>query len=578
LKISKIRDILLPCSLFAASGVLLTVIQAPISFSALAWVSLVPFVFACSPAARVVPLVLAAYLVSLCYWLGNLYWMEPVTRSGWLAFCLYTALLWPMLVICLRYCRIKKIPLFLAVPVLFVGAERLQGLFLGGFFWRFLAHSQYQNIAFIQIADVFGAAGVSFLIAMVNGVLAEALIDDSEKNDFRASGLLEIVLKTSLVGAVLVAAFFYGRWRIGQTGEFVEAGPLVAAVQSNVPQSVKQSFQAEDEIFEDLLRQSKESVQAGAELIAWPETMVQAILEPDVLRLLDSSHSYKVFDKAISEHSKERAFVLVGAYGGTPRIEENFDIRLAQKYNSAFLYKPDGRQANEQYSKIHLVPFGEMLPFENVPFLHSLLIRMTPYDFDYTLDAGREYTVFEMAGGQEGRVYKFSVLICYEDAVPVMARRFALDKQGQKRLDWLVNISNDGWFVKLKDGKVLPSTELAQHTAICVFRAIENRLAVLRSVNTGISCLIDTTGRIRDGFLAGNLPRKAMAREGVAGWFVDRVPIDKRTTFFSKYGQWLDFCCAVCFVSLIIVSALEKFIFRKESKNTQRQSDEKHAE
>jgi apolipoprotein N-acyltransferase len=563
---------------FAASGVMLTVIQAPISWSALAWVSLVPFVLACSPAARVVPLVLAAYLVSLCYWLGNLYWMEPVTRSGWLAFCLYTALLWPMLVICLRYCRIKKIPLFLAVPVLFVGAERLQGLFLGGFFWRFLAHSLYHKLEFIQIADIFGAAGVSFLIGMVNGLFAEALIDDSEKNDFRASGLLEIVLKASLVGAVLGAAVVYGRWRIGQSGEFVEAGPLVAAVQSNVPQSVKQSFQAEDEIFEDLLRQSKESAQAGAELIAWPETMVQAILEPAVLRLLDSSHSYKVFDKAISEHSKERAFVLVGAYGGTPRVEENFDIRLAQKYNSAFLYKPDGRQANEQYGKIHLVPFGEMLPFENVPFLHSLLIRMTPYDFDYTLDAGREYTVFEMGGGQESQVYKFSVMICYEDAVPVMARRFALDKQGQKRLDWLVNISNDGWFVKFKDGKVLPSTELAQHTSICVFRAIENRLAVLRSVNTGISCLIDTVGRIRDGFLAGNLPRKAMAREGVAGWFVDRVPIDKRTTFFSKYGQWLDFCCAVCFVSLIIVPVLRRFLFRKESKNMQGQPNGKYAD
>ena len=152
------------------------------------------------------------------------------------------------------------------------------------------------------------------------------------------------------------------------------------------------------------------------------------------------------------------------------------------------------------------------------------------------------------------------MMICYEDAVPAIARRFAIDKRGEKRLDWLVNISNDGWFVRFKDGKVLPSTELGQHAAICVFRAVENRLAVLRSVNTGISCLIDTLGHIHNGFLAGTLPHQAMARTGCAGWLVDKVPIDKRTTFFSKYGQWLDFCCAVCLVSLIIVPPLGRFV------------------
>jgi apolipoprotein N-acyltransferase len=295
--------------------------------------------------------------------------------------------------------------------------------------------------------------------------------------------------------------------------------------------------------------------------------MVQATLDKQVLRLLVSSDTDKIFDKRLSEHSKNTAFVLVGAYGGTPEIQEDFTIRLAQRYNSAFLYQPDGRQSKKQYSKIHLVPFGEFVPFrKSFSFLYNLLMKFTPYDYDYTLDAGSEYTVFEMTGGQgqELRVYKFSVMICYEDAVPAIARRFAIDKRGQKRLDWLVNISNDGWFVRFKNGKVLPSTELPQHAAICVFRAVENRLAVLRSVNTGISCLIDTLGRIHNGFIAGNLPQHAMARTGCAGWFVDRVTIDKRTTFFSKYGQWLDFCCAICLVSLIIVPPLRRFVRTKK--------------
>jgi apolipoprotein N-acyltransferase len=194
-------------------------------------------------------------------------------------------------------------------------------------------------------------------------------------------------------------------------------------------------------------------------------------------------------------------------------------------------------------------------------------MKFTPYNYDYSLDAGSEYTVFKMAGqGQESQVYKFGVMICYEDTVPAIARRFALDKQGTKRLDWLVNISNDGWFVRFKNEQVLPSAELAQHAAICAFRAVENRLAILRSVNTGISCLIDSSGGIRYGFLAGNLPPNTMARTGMPGWFLDRIMIDKRTTFFSKFGEWLGFCCEACLILLIIVMLSARFFRTRKNK------------
>ena len=568
--------------LFALCAVMLTVIQTPSPasggefriFPLLAWVALVPFILVCRPDIKPKSLAIPAYLVSLCYWLGNLYWMGYVTLIGWIAFCAYTAALWPIVALCLRWCKVKKFPLFLAVPVLFVGAERLQGLFLGGFFWRFLAHSQYENITLIQIADIFGAGGVSFLIAMVNGLIVELIIAVGERRLLKIANFIKIAV---VFGAV-AGAILYGRWRVAESAEYIEDGPLVASVQSNVPQSVKQSFQAEEQIFTDLLHQSKESAEAGAELVVWPETMVQAILEPNLLRLLESSHSYRIFDKILSEHAKGTAFILVGAYGGTPQVTEDFDIRLAQKYNSAFLYRIDGMQTEQSYGKIHLVPFGEMLPFKNISFLHNLLIKIGPYDFDYTLDAGTEYTVFEMSprpsgrggmsGGQveKGRDYRFSVVICYEDAVPAICRRFAVGVEGVKRIDWLINISNDGWFVRFKNGKVLPSTELAQHTAVCVFRAVENRLAVLRSVNTGISCLIDPLGRIRNGFMAGTLPYQAMERKGCAGWFIDRITIDKRTTFFSRYGQWLDFCCAVGLVLVIIVPTIGRFLIREGTK------------
>jgi len=569
LKNARIKNVLLVCWPFVASSVMLTVIQPPFNLSFLAWVALAPFIVACSPAAKLKHLMLAAYLVSLFYWLGNLYWIFPITVIGWVAFCLYMALLWPAVAFALHFCRAKKIPLFLAAGVVFVGAERLQGLFLGGFFWRFLAHSQYANITLIQIADIFGAAGLSFLIAMVNGLAAEWVLavischpERSEGSPlsvtimrFFASLRMTIFLKTAFVGAAVAAAIFYGRWRIEQSDNFIEQGPLVASLQSNVPQSVKRTFEKSDEIFDELMKKSKASAKAGAELIVWPETMVQSTLDPRVLSRLTPSYHCKIVDKTLREHSKKTAYVLVGAYGGTMEMGADLTIHLPERHNSAFLYQPDGTMANEQYNKIHLVPFGEFLPFrKSFPWLYNLLMKFTPYNYDYSLDAGTKYTVFEMTNGQgqDDKVYKFSVMICYEDTIPAIARRFAMDERGQKRLDWLVNISNDGWFVRFKKGKVFPRTELAQHASICVFRAVENRLSVVRSVNTGISCIIDSVGRIKNGFLAGSLPREAMARIGVAGWLVDRVPIDKRTTFFSKYGQWLDFCCAFCLILFII--------------------------
>ena len=166
---------------FAATGALLTVIQPPAGLAPLAWVAFVPFIAACSEKAEPRRLFAATYLVCLAYWLVNLYWMIPVTVIGWVVFSLYTALLWPVLALGLRFCRVKKVPLFLAAPVLIVGTESMQGIFLGGFFWRFLGHSQYSNITIIQIADIFGAPGVSFLLAMVNGLVAGLIISGLRK-------------------------------------------------------------------------------------------------------------------------------------------------------------------------------------------------------------------------------------------------------------------------------------------------------------------------------------------------------------------------------------------------------------
>jgi apolipoprotein N-acyltransferase len=296
--------------------------------------------------------------------------------------------------------------------------------------------------------------------------------------------------------------------------------------------------------------------------------MVQAYLDTDVWPYLVSPEEDQAFDKALREHAEAKAYVLVGAYGA--ELKQDGQDRYLARYNSAFLYRPDGRKDPKRYDKIHLVPFGEVLPLRrSLPWFYELLMKIDfiPYKYDYSLDYGSEYTIFEMTGAEDNRAqaYKFGVMICYEGTVPAISRKFALDAHGNKRLNWMVNISNDGWFVRFDDEEVIPSAELAQHAAVCAFRAVENRLAVLRSVNTGISCLIDSAGRIRNGFIAGDLPVDAKDRTGMAGWFVERIPVDNRATIFSKYGEWLDYCCVIC-VILLIIAPLSGRFFRIKNK------------
>ncbi|MHC4187554.1 MAG: apolipoprotein N-acyltransferase, partial [Planctomycetota bacterium] len=441
MKEPKAKNILILCSLLITSALMLTVIQAPASFYFLAWIAYVPFILACSPNNKKLSLFIIEYVISLFYWLGHLYWLQPVTTAGWVAFCAYTALLWPLLGFSIRFCRIKNIPLTLAVPILIVGAERLQGLFLGGFFWRHLSHSQFQNIPLIQIADIFGAAGVSFLIAMVNGLLAEWVLAIKEGTFFK----INVVAKNLIVSIVLFTAVLYGQWRINQSSQFIESGPLVASIQTNVPQSVKQSNQESENIFLNMQKHSRKSIAVGADLLIWPETMVLANLDPRLLLLLEPTHEYRIFDQYIRDLARKNTYLLVGAYGG--KINE-ITFEMKERYNSAFLYTPEGTQVGKYYNKIHLVPFGEVVPFKkSIPWLYSLLMKFTPYDYDYTLNYGTQYTIFEITSSknQSSQNYNFAVMICYEDVVPYIARNFTLDENGQKRLHWLVNISNDGW-------------------------------------------------------------------------------------------------------------------------------------
>jgi apolipoprotein N-acyltransferase len=325
-------------------------------------------------------------------------------------------------------------------------------------------------------------------------------------------------------------------------------------VQPNVPSHVKEEIENAQDILDAMIVDSQACIDAGAALVAWPETMVLATMNSGYLMYCRPDSPPQQFARQILAHAAGGAYILFGAHAATL----DGDLNVTDQFNTAYLYKPDGTPDLRRYDKMHLVPFGEYIPFhKTAPWLYRWILSLSPYDYDYNLTAGDDFTVFD--SDAEGRNWRFGVLICYEDTHPTVTRRMVADAEGRKRIDWLVNLSNDGWYVRFADGKVIPSAELAQRTAISVFRSIENRIAIVRSVNTGISCLIDSTGRIRDGFLAGSLPTAAMERQGVSGWFADRVPIDSRVTVFGRWGRRLDALLGAAFVWLLLRATAERF-------------------
>jgi len=539
-----LKDFIKIVALMAISAAGLTVMWSPWNVSFLAWVALVPFMLACSPETGKLKVAIAAGLVGFVYWVCNLYWLWFVTGAGQIGVSAYLAVFWVGLALGVRFARARRWPLVVVAPVLWVTAEALQGWLFTGFGWRFLSHSQYQNLTIIQIADIFGAAGISFLIAMVNGILADFI---TTKNFRRTLMWADVpVLAVALT-------LFYGHHKLGEYEKVTRPGPVVAAVQSNIPQDVKEQGDKSDEMFAELMVDSEVAAQTGAKLIAWPETMVQGLLNPEILQIMDANSQSNIFDRALRAHAKAgNTNLLIGSTGGTIKAEDGL-YKLDKRYNSAFVYTSDGGKSTKVYNKIHLVPFGEVVPFkQSFPALHKLLMSFTPYDYDYTLDYGRDYTMFDIDN------FSFATLICYEDVVPYMARNFVNDgSRGSKAVDFLVNISNDGWFVRYKNGKVLPTTELEEHMAVCVFRAVENRVPILRSVNTGISCIIDSNGRVRNGYMAGRMPQNYMERRAVRGWFADKLLLDSRLSFFTRHGQILEISCgAVTFLVLMLMISL----------------------
>ena len=613
------------------SAAILTLAFPPVNFSWVAYVALVPLLVMGTRAATGGRVFRAAWLAGTLFFAVNLYWVWPVTMAGYIALMPYLGLYWAVFAWGIRRIgQTTRLPLAILAPLLWVPLELVRAWLLTGLPWIFVGHTQFEHLTLIQTADVLGAYGPSFLVVMTSGLVADLLarplfvpaekgtVPSTEKGTVPFSGAparrfsRAIILMIILTAAAWTATVWYGLWRLGETSR--RAGPVVASVQTCIPQEMKQAArlrqieQFEEEMLEGQRAQTTEILEkARAEglrpdLICWPETMVPGIqnqdfLEADLRERLSDTDMQDVFGylqrrsrfywKNIRETAREAgAPILYGAHAveieSAYRLPGGGFMTIGPRFNTAFLIGPDTKPyaAEHTYAKSHLVPFGEYLPFkETLPWFHAWLQSFTPYTYDYSLTAGaadQAPFVLRYAGGEA----RFQAPICYEDAMPYRIRQMVRsdDPERPKAVDFLVNISNDGWFARGLLTKESPlgflnvgglaerwfgwfgsygSVELDQHLALCVFRAVENRVPIVRSVNTGVSALIASDGRIEP------IVERQGRHRYLTGQIVGRLALDDRVAPYTRLG---DAFAEACLGTAAVLAALAAYLAIRKRK------------
>ncbi|MDD5348177.1 MAG: apolipoprotein N-acyltransferase [Candidatus Omnitrophica bacterium] len=505
------------------SGVVLSLSFPAANLEFLAWVAFVPL-FVCLKEKSKTKAFLLAYLAGVVFWSFVIYWLVHVTLVGTVLLVLYLAFYFGFfgLAFSLVTSRppsagssVHDILSSLLLASAWVVLEYARSHLLTGFPWALLGYSQYLNLPVIQIADIFGAWGVSFVVMMVNACLYSAFAAPRahDRKDRRV-----FLIKTLAVPCVCLAvAAGYGFFALHRLDKADTRKSIkVAVIQANIPQESKWDPAARGSILEQYLAISAQSSASAPDLLVWPEASLPTIVE-DEPRYLGMAAAFA---------RSHEVSMLIGAI---TRRNQMF-------YNSALLVSSDGT-LEAGYDKLHLVPFGEYVPLKKVlPFLETVVPigDATP---------GKDFTIFDVylgSGPAHSARSRFGVLICFEDVFPELAREFV--KRGAH---FLVNITNDAWYKK--------TSAAEQHFQASVFRAVENRVNVVRSANTGISGFISPQGKAislveEDGekiFVAGGRTRELRNPRGMLSiytswgdWFVVACLI----FFWFASGAWRRFC------------------------------------
>lgn len=541
--------------LWISSLVLMSLMFAPIGLWPLSFVCLVPWLVLVGASSQAPRVYFHSFVFGLAFFLINMRWMYEATGLGYLALTVYQAAYIPFVAIPLRHVvRRRGWPLAMTLPFVWTGCEMLRAVVISGFPWFYLSHSLHGVLTLIQVSDLVGAYGVTFMVAAVNGAIADLVFATMAARRTGQRGVCFRGARGSLIFAcvLVVGVVVYGQVQLrrGTT----EDGPKVAVIQGDFINSVyADRATGHDRASErDKLLIYLSMIDAAAaeqpDMYVLPETPWFMYLNPE-WRELDS-FSRVSFEELQRRATRDQAVLVTGS---ATHIPTPYDLLAEERrHNSATVFHPDGSEPG-RYDKIHLVYFGEVVPFRfgRFRFLYFWLNRIMPFsgpdgDIEYSVFRGESFRRFPFeARSRGGKLFRFGIPICYEDVMPYVSREFACGASNEKKADFLVNISNDGWFGRGIRGE---RPQQWQHLAICVFRAVENRVGVARAVNTGISGFIQPSGRVHD--VVHGDPDSPWP--GECGFSVAHVGVDSRLTLYSRYGDWFAWGCAFLWLLLFV--------------------------
>ncbi|RQW77814.1 MAG: apolipoprotein N-acyltransferase [Geobacter sp.] len=478
-----------------AGGVLALSFPKP-GLSFLAWFAFVPLLLAIS---KKTPRdafklgfvsALTAY-AGILYWLnivmttyGKLHW--TVSFSLFIFLAAYLAVYTGLAAFFTRRAEDHGISPLLSFPIVWVSLEYIRSYALSGFPWAILGYTQYRTLPLIQVADITGVYGLSFLIALANVVIYRIIRGVVRKEDAAypttSAGLLLLLL-------VITLGYGFQRLRTPEQGEVLK----VALAQGNIAQDVKWDPAYQEQtvaVYEKLSRQGNAG---GTDLIVWPESAAPFYFQNDV--------TYAARIKSLAAELKTSMII------GSPAFES--DGKKVSYLNSAFLLAPDGEVLGRS-DKIHLVPFGEYVPLARfLPFVNKMVAGIGDFA------SGASATPLNT-----GKT-KLGVLVCFEGIFPELSRAYV--RAGSRML---VNITNDAWFGR--------SSAPYQHLSMMVLRAVENRVPLVRAANTGITAIIDSRGHVR-----GATP--VFTETYLAG----EVRLGTADSFYTRFGDLFAFACLI---------------------------------
>jgi apolipoprotein N-acyltransferase len=455
------------------SGALLALSFPKFGHPTCAWIALAPLLVAVAHRAQPTRRAFALGLLSgAVYFAGTLYWLvETMTTFGGLSTplaALAAALLIAYLslfpaffaVVLARLVRVAGRRALWAAPFVWVASEMGRTYILDGFPWELLGYSQASVLPVAQLASVVGVYGLSAFVALVSTAAAYVMLERSVARWHAAALTLVLVLAVGV----------WGGFRLRDSSLTRQGVPVrVAVLQGNVLQDQKWDPALRDAIMARYVDMSREAIGRNAQFILWPESATPLPYEQDVAR-----------GETIRRLARDaRVTLLIGsdqvepvAPAGQGRLPASSNVEGKERlYNAAYLIQPDGSTA-AIYRKIHLVPFGEYVPFKRLLFFVGTLVEAVS---DFT--PGSQALLLPVAGHQA------STAICYEVIYASLMRDFV-----DHGSELLTTITNDAWYGR--------SSAAYQHWQQASLRSIEEGRYLARAANTGISGFVDPYGRV----------------------------------------------------------------------------------